>query len=201
MTETLNTKKSVHERLADRLDELLAELGYELVHFEVQTHRQKILRLFIDRVEPNGKPIGIEDCVNVTHALDIPLENLPEMEQTFRGQYELEVSSPGLTRPLRKDSDYNRFSGQEVRIHVFRPLTQEEIENPDYLKKNPKQKNFLGKLKGLQGDKVQIELIQDKNAGGAVMIPLPLISKANLEPDLNKIGDGEQGSKKRSRRS
>jgi ribosome maturation factor RimP len=214
------------ETLIQCLNPLIHSLGYEVVHLEVQNNRQKILRLFIDRLEnePDGQAeaIGIEDCVKVTKALDEPLEANPEVDKAFGGAaYELEVSSPGVDRPLRVSRDFERFKGRQVRIHTYRPLTGEELGNADYQLKNPKQKNFLGTLLGMgggMGDEVNSESVAlevnlmgsvealkvakkisktgakkgastNSAAGPKVRIPLPLISKANLEPvfDLDSM--------------
>ena len=204
MTTKSETNLTVQDRLLIRINELIAPMGYEIVYLEVQNHRQKILRLFIDRLgsvenSQDGKGgIGIEDCVKVTKALDEPLDQVAEIDEAFSGPYELEVSSPGVDRPLRQAKDFARFSGREVRIHVFRPLTQDEIGNGEYQARNPKQKNFLGTLKGLDRDRVLLTLSPGdgteksskkktkkpdlKNRVDEIKIPLPLISKANLEP-------------------
>ena len=183
-----------------------------------------MLRVFIDHsnADPDQDAIGIQDCVKVTKALDEPLDQFQEIEAMFKGSYELEVSSPGVDRPLRLQKDYERFSGREVRINIFRPLTNDEMGNAHYFEKNSKQKNFLGTLKGVQNGKVMLALtIAAKTAGkkpakkGAkfapantnsavvVTIPLPLISKANLEPYFDfEHGSGKPaaGSEKESNR-
>ena len=196
-----------HDQLIQLISPWLAPLGYQIIHIEVQSHRQKVLRLFIDTLEPSTSgSIGIEDCVKVSRELDEKLDQLPEIQAVLPGAYELEVSSPGIDRPLRTQNDFQRFAGQSVRIHLYRPLTSEEIENPTYQEKNPKQKNFLGTLMGLQNSKVVLSLVATNEKGKQrsskkskakaelttnsaeglrVAIPLPLISKANLEPDLN----------------
>jgi ribosome maturation factor RimP len=183
---------------------LIAPLGYEVVYVELLTHRQKTLRLFIDFDETpppdeTGQvpSIGIEDCVKVTRALDEPLDQLSEIEAIFQGAYELEVSSPGVDRPLRQPKDFDRFKDRLIRVHTFRPLAAGEIGNELYLAKNPKQKNFFGVLKGLKGECIALAI---ENAGGdakskkskkskssstegtEILIPLSLVSKANLEP-------------------
>lgn len=211
----MGTNDKNRDKLITLLSPLLAPLGYEIVELEVHTHRQKMLRLFIDHcVEPSSDPtqepaekkaaIGIEDCTRVSRALDEPLDQMPEVEAIFQGTYELEVSSPGVERPLRQAKDYERFQGQQVRIHIFRPLTEEEMGNTDYFRKNPRQKNFVGVLRGLRDEKVLLtvsNLPAGKSSGKRpdekkaaprkadsrtleeeVTIPLPLISKANLEP-------------------
>jgi ribosome maturation factor RimP len=181
---------SANLRPGDRLIELLSPivegLGYEIVHLECQLARQKTLRLFIDAKGSQG--VGIEDCVKVARALDEPLDQMPELDAVFKGAYELEVSSPGIDRPLRQPKDYEKFQGQEARIHVYRPLTAEEIGNAKYLEKNPRQKNFLGVLKGFRNDRVLLAVGTGSKAGLPeldVEIPLSLISKANLEPKID----------------
>jgi ribosome maturation factor RimP len=164
-----------------------------------------VLRVFIDFADHDeDKTIGIQDCVVVTKALDEPLDQNAEIDALFKGAYELEVSSPGVDRPLRTENDFQRFSGRDVRLHVFRPLNAEEIENEKYQTKNPKQKNFIGQLKGIRGGKVLLAVHPSGsalNTGKAVakkkasspatnsveeiLIPLPLISKANLEPQFD----------------
>ena len=188
------------DKLVEQISPQVMAMGYEIVHLEVNV-RQKMLRLFIDHLERTDG-IGIEDCVKVTKALDEPLDQLPEVEKVFgTGGYELEVSSPGIDRPLRTPRDFEKFKGREIRVHTFRPLNGEEMGNTDYQSKNPKQKNFLGTLEGFREGRVQITLnltggvdkTQKKprkkgqsaamitNSAEVVAIPLPLISKANLE--------------------
>ncbi|MFZ9596243.1 MAG: ribosome maturation factor RimP [Bdellovibrionia bacterium] len=221
-----------HHQLIELISPFVRPLGYRIIDLEVQTHRQKILRIYIDYLEteadssscnPSSKRIGIEDCVQVSRALDEPLEKLTELDTLLKGGYELEVSSPGVNRALRLPIDFQNHAGCKVRIHVFRALTGEELGNLDYQQKNPKQKNFLGILKGVQTssqgphlseDKVilsfpKTEKPQKKNLRRSqspqnsfittnseeeviISIPLPLISKANLEPDFDFEGSNER---------
>jgi ribosome maturation factor RimP len=168
MTEKTNSAQTPTELLQTTLTSQVEALGYELVHMEVITGRQKLLRLFIDHLTPSTG-IGIEDCVKVTKSLEEPMEALPEIDKVFSGgAYELEVSSPGIERPLRKEKDFERFAGREARIHVYRPLTAEELKNEEYQRKNPKQKNFVGILKGIRGEKVLLVLpTESKTKKGA----------------------------------
>lgn len=204
-------------QLIQLISDWIAPLGYQVVHLEIQSHRQKTLRVFIDFLNSSeSKAIGIEDCVQVSRFLDEKLDQSLEVESVLSGAYELEVSSPGVDRPLRTSADFERFKGKQVRIHVFRPLNSGEIENTEYAEKNPKQKNFLGILKGLQESKVvlslpisgkdlkqakkkgqtkkDVEPITNSEEGVTVRIPLPLISKAHLEPDF----DFESGNERES---
>jgi ribosome maturation factor RimP len=191
------------DRWVKLLSPLVNPLGFEVVYVELQTHRQKVLRLFIDFLEPReGVSVGIEDCVKVARALDEPLDKLAETESSLKGAYELEVSSPGVDRPLRTERDFERFKGREVRIHTYRALSAEELANAKYREKNPKQKNFLGVLGGLEGGKVLLAVSRGAGSIAAkkskkknddsgnhaideISIPFPLISKANLEPSFD----------------
>lgn len=178
------TQTSLEQTLSELVCRVIEPLGYELVNLEIQNYKQKKLAIYIDfSPSANRAPdqhIGIEDCVRVTEALNSPLDEDPEVESTFKGHYELEVSSPGLNRPLGSKKDFDRFKGEQVRIHLFRPMNSAEMENPEYCEKNPRQKNFLGLLQGIEGEKVNVHLDTQK-----VRIPLELISKANLEPQLD----------------
>jgi ribosome maturation factor RimP len=195
-----------NDQLIQLISPWVVPLGYQVIYIEMQTHRQKVLRLYIDFLEPaDEKTIGIHDCVKVSKALDERLDQDPAIVALLPSSYELEVSSPGVDRPLRTAQDFQRFAGREVRINVFRPVTQEELGNADYQNKNPKQKNFLGTLVGLKEDKVVLavagkgshkadkkskvskktELTTNSVEGNFLTIPLPLISKANLEPHFD----------------
>jgi len=189
------------EKLIHYLTPLLEQMGFELVHLELEVHRGKVLRIFIDFLTAQEESIGVEDCVRVTRALDLPLEAFSNADKTLSSGYELEVSSPGVDRPLRKANDYSKFAGREVRIHLFRPATADEMENAEYFGKNPKQKNYLGILKGLENQKIVLDVPasmgsvlknkspKKKNSETffAVKLPLTLVSKANLEPDFNSF--------------
>lgn len=196
------------------------QAGYELVHVELQMHRPQTLRVYIDlpsrggdRQESDTTSVGVEDCANVSRALDAPLESLAsEIDTFFGGAYELEVSSPGVDRPLRRPQDFDRFAGRDVRIHTFRPLTADEMANADYQKRNPKQKNYLGILEGFDVAHSAVKLAVLATMGSTrsvakpgakvsakakekaleavkkdhILIPMTLITKANIEPDFNK---------------
>ncbi len=222
-----STSTSLTERLISLISSVIEPMGFEVVYLEVQNQRQRLLRLYIDRQDLKAQSaddkrggITVDHCADVSRALDEPLEKFSEIDSLFKGTYELEVSSPGVDRPLRLEKDYVRFVGREARIHVFRPLSAEEIANADYQSKNPRQKNFLGTLKGFENGKVLLSVSTGGDTGSAgksakgkktghsktktnsaegpngdtrpdlvVAIPLPLISKANLEPKFDFDSD------------
>lgn len=134
--------------------------GTELELVEVEYVKEPsgwILRVYIDK--PGG--VDLEDCRQVSEALDQKLDE----EDPIPGPYFLEVSSPGLERPLKKRSDYERFAGRLVQIRTFSALHG--------------RKRFEGVLGGLNGENVVLEW-----GGETIEIPLELISKANLALEL-----------------
>ena len=135
------------------LENTLPGLGYELVDFELA--RGGGMRVFIDC--PAG--ITLDDCVSVSNHLTrlFSVENV---------DYErLEVSSPGLDRPLKKEADYIRFAGERVKIKT-RVLVEQR-------------KNFAGVLIGLVDGNVDIDI-----DGERVSIPFASIDKARLDPEF-----------------
>lgn len=137
------------------LERSVGQLGYELVDLEI-SNRGKLIRLFIDK--PEG--VNIDDCVLVSNQLS----NLLAVEHDI--DYDrLEVSSPGLDRALKKESDFIRFSGQRAQIKLRVPVEG--------------RKNFLGILQGIDQGEVLLEI-----DGVEHKIALANIDKARLSPEL-----------------
>lgn len=140
---------------------ILSSLGLELVDIEYKREgRTMVLRLFIDR--EGG--ITLDDCATVNREL----AEILDVEDFISAHYTLEVSSPGLNRPLKKAADYERYRGRLIRIKTFE-LFPDDAGNP--------RKTFLGELLGLDGGIVRVKLTEGQTAG----IPLEKIAKANLE--------------------
>ncbi|MGH7412020.1 MAG: ribosome maturation factor RimP [Candidatus Methylomirabilis sp.] len=138
---------------------LLQELGLELV--EVEFRREAggwILRLYLDK---RGS-LTLHDCQRVSEELS----DLLDVEDLVDHPYSLEVSSPGLNRPLGREADFLRFVGQRARV-----TTSQAIGG---------QRRFLGTLKGYEAGQVMLE----REDGTVVPIPHTLISKARLAPLL-----------------
>lgn len=191
-------------RLTAFLEAALDALGYELVAIDLLNHREKKLCIYIDlnagsTASEDG--ISIEDCVKVTRELDVPLESHADVAAIFKGPYELEVSSPGIDRPLRKPSDFTRFEGEIARVLTFRPLTAEESGSAEYSSKNPRQKNFYGILRGydLEHRTLLIGIIPEDGTRGKggrkntppketlIRVPHELVAKANLEREIKGL--------------
>ena len=131
--------------------------GYELVDLEFKLDPQAggwVLRVFIDR--PAG--VGLDDCATVSRELSAVLDVADVITQ----HYSLEVSSPGLNRPLKKEADFARFVGKKAKIRTRRPIGESR-------------RNFSGTLVGVDAGKVKIDV------GDQVCeVPVEDVEKANL---------------------
>ena len=146
---------------------ILDDLGYELVDLQLQQDgKQLALRIFVDK--PAG--ITLDDCVEVSREVSAILE----VEDPIRSAYRLEVSSPGLDRPLKKAADFERFVGKKAR------LKSKNLIDPD--QRGTTRKTFVSTLLGFEDDNVRLELT-DKQ-GGVIAIPLADLDKANLEEEF-----------------
>lgn len=142
---------------------VLDDFGYELVDLQYKKEGSSMaLRIFIDK--PGG--ITLDDCVAVSREVGAILE----IEDPIKAGYRLEVSSPGLDRPLKKPADFERFSGQKIKVKTVRML------DPDQRGKS--RKTFTGHLLGLDGEMICIEL--DDKRGGQALIALADLDTANL---------------------
>jgi ribosome maturation factor RimP len=141
-------------KLAELLERTLPPLGYELVDWE-GAPGGRLVRVFIDK--PAG--ITVEDCARVSNHLTrlFAVENI-EFER-------LEVSSPGLDRPLKKAADFVRFAGEEAELKLANPVANA--------------KKLKGVLRGCEAGAVVVE-----TAKGAVTVPLAEIARARLVPKI-----------------
>jgi ribosome maturation factor RimP len=145
------------QEVREIIEPILESQGFELVDLEYQRESQGwVLRIYLDR--EGG--VSLDDCAGVSHEVGAILE----VKDLIPSAYILEVSSPGLTRPLKKPEDFNRFRNQMVKIKLYEPLEG--------------RRNFKGTLLGLEGDRVRVEVEQR-----VYELPLQGITKANLEID------------------
>lgn len=102
------------------IEQHVDDLGFELVEMErAGSARRPILRLRVDRPDSApGEGVTLEDCGRISRALEAVLDERPDLADS----YVLEVSSPGVERPLRRRRDWDRFSGQEVALQGKTPL-------------------------------------------------------------------------------
>jgi len=140
---------------------ILDSMGLELVEIEYRrAGREALLRLYIDR--EGG--VTLDDCADFSRELS----TLLDIEDFIPCEYTLEVSSPGLDRPLKTEADYVKFAGCLVKVKTYEPY-QDDAGN--------RRKTFLGRLDGLRDGVVVISLKEGQTAS----IPLELVAKANLE--------------------
>lgn len=159
----MNTE-SLIERVQQLITPILDECGMELVDLEFKREgRDWFLRLFIDK----DGGVTLDDCADVSREVG----SLLEVEDPIQSAYRLEVSSPGLDRPLKKAADYERFRGKLVKIRTYEKL------DPDG--RGHERKTFVGILLGLEDGIVSIE--QNDKKGGVASFALSAIAKANLE--------------------
>ena len=151
-------EKDILFNVRELLDPLLAGKNLELFDIEFKGRgRNGVLRVFIDREEG----VTIADCAIVSRELG----TLLDIHDMIPGSYTLEVSSPGLTRALKKPDDFIRFKGKKVKIKT----------NKDF----EKRKLFIGTLLEFKDGLITVE-----TEGGNFSIPYVDIEKANLELDF-----------------
>jgi len=142
-------------RIEDIVAPTIVGMGYELVR--VAMSKGGTLQIMIEPAD--GRAMDVEACAALSRALSAVLD----VEDPMPGSYTLEVSSPGIDRPLTRPKDYARWAG-----HIARLETAEAVEG---------RRRFKGTLLGLEGDLVKLRLEDGKET----QVPLSAVSKAKLE--------------------
>jgi ribosome maturation factor RimP len=160
--------------LKELLEPVVMAMGYELVGMEyVGQGRRHLLRLYID--SPTG--VTVDDCGRVSHQVS----GILEVEDPIPGPYTLEISSPGLDRPLFEVQDFVRFIGHKIQVKLSPPAygspsPKEEAQNAGSIMGRRK---VSGLLKGVQDMHIVVE-----EQGHELVLPLERIEKANLIPEV-----------------
>ena len=150
--------------LHDRLATLIESMGYELVGCDLSPQgRLVVFRIFIDGHE-GKKGVTIDDCSRVSRQVSAMMD----VEDPIQGRYTLEVSSPGIDRPLFELKQYLRFVGSRIKIRLHAPIDR--------------RRQYKGILKRVEGE--DIYLLEDET-DKEVAIPFSAIEKANV------IGDSQ----------
>lgn len=148
----------VEERVETIITHAVEALGYELVGIEFQQEQGgHVLRVYID----NPRGISVDDCAHVSYQVSGVLD----VEDPIPEAYRLEISSPGLDRPLFKLADYERFAGERVQLRLTE-LWQGR-------------RKLTGELRGVMGEEVVIEV-----DGSELRVPAALIRRARLVPNV-----------------
>jgi len=133
-------------------------MGYDLIEIEhFPNPKHGVLRLYIDKEDG----ITIDDCSDVSRQISA----LIDVEDPVRGQFNLEVSSPGMDRPLRKVTDFQRFIGSKVKLKTVMPFDG--------------QRNFSGRL--LEADEASVVIETDEEE---ITIPMSALDKARIVPEF-----------------
>jgi len=154
----------------DELDALLRPaieaLGYEFVGLEyVPNPKNRLVRIYIDR-SPDG--INVDDCAEVSHEVSAVLD----LEDPIAGNYSLEVSSPGVDRPLFGPDQFRRFVGERAVVHLYAP-----VEN---------RRKLDGIIVGVEDGRVALEV-----DGQIYRVGEAQIRRAHLKPDLQALIAGQ----------
>jgi ribosome maturation factor RimP len=148
----------VSEKLHGIVEPIVSSMGYELVGIEFQRQpRNSLLRVYIDQEDG----ITLDDC----QAVSYQLSGVLDVEDPIPGHYSLEVSSPGMDRPLFRKEHFERFAGNKVRIRLGIPQDG--------------RRNFTGVLQGVKDNDVLILVDGDE-----IRLPLDTIEQARLVPEF-----------------
>jgi ribosome maturation factor RimP len=143
-------------RVAEIVAPSIAAMGYELVRVQLLGDRAPVLQVMAERSDRAG--MTVEDCAQISRAVSAVLD----VEDPIDGTYTLEVSSPGIDRPLIALRDFERFSGHLAKVETRVPVDG--------------RKRFRGALAGIEGEAVRLDLADD----GTVLLPHAQISRAKL---------------------
>jgi ribosome maturation factor RimP len=157
-------------RIAEIIEPSLDAMGYRLVRVAVLGAGRMTLQIMAERRDEAA--MTVEDCADISRSVSALLD----VADPIAGAYTLEVSSPGIDRPLVRPEDYDRFAGFEAKIELSQPLSG--------------RKRFRGRLLGRAGDRVR--LIAET---GEVQVPLSAITRAKLilTDDLIAHAQGKPG--------
>ena len=150
----LIAKAAIDRRLAEIVTPVIEDMGYELVRIRLMSGKSTILQVMADK--PEGG-IEVDDCAKISQALGATLD----VEDPILDEYALEVSSPGIDRPLTRLKDFDMFEGYEAKIE-----TDELIDG---------RRRFKGELAGVEGTEVLINV-----AEGTIGLQFDWLSDAKL---------------------
>jgi len=159
------------EKIAGLIGPTVDTLGYELVRVQMMGgSRHATLQIMAERKDRRG--MVVDDCARLSRAISVVLDEADPIPD----EYTLEVSSPGIDRPLLKRADYERFLSHEAKLEMLQPVGG--------------RKRFHGILTALEGDSLSIDV-----EGSAVSLPLDQIKQARLVLTDRLIAAAEQESK------
>ncbi len=146
-------------RLWESVRPLVESLGFDLVRVKITGGRKKTVQIMAER--PDGS-IDVDDCAEISRAVSALLD----VEDPIEGDYMLEVSSPGIDRPLVKLEDFERFEGYLVKVKMAQPIDG--------------RLKFVGRLLSLESDNIRLELEDGKNGRQSVCLSFSFVADAQL---------------------
>lgn len=161
--------------IADLAEPVLSELGFRLVRVKISGRDGGTVQIMAER--PSGE-MTVEDCATISRALSPVLDAHDPMP----GQYRLEVSSPGIDRPLVRPSDFAQWAGYEAKVEL-----KEMVDG---------RKRFRGVIEGIVGDELRLRIELEGKAEPVVIgLPFALIGEAKLVTDLTSLRADLSGEK------
>ena len=159
MTNTLIAKAAIDRRLAEIISPVIEDMGYELVRIRLMSGKSTTLQIMADK--PDGG-IEVDDCAEISNAVSAVLD----VEDPILDAYALEVSSPGIDRPLTRLKDFDTFEGYEAKVE-----TSELIDG---------RRRFKGMLAGVEGDEVLLNLPGEGGEEVTIGLQFDWLSDAKL---------------------
>ncbi|EHM00238.1 hypothetical protein HMPREF9946_02699 [Acetobacteraceae bacterium AT-5844] len=149
--------EGLEARIATAITPTLSAMGYEIVRVMIQGKQTPTVQIMADRAD--GRPIGVEDCEKISHAAGAVLD----VDDPFSGEWNLEVSSPGIDRPLTRTKDWLRFAGHLATAEMSVPFEG--------------RRRFRGFILGADEENVRLKL---EDAAGEVTLPRIDMRRAKL---------------------
>jgi ribosome maturation factor RimP len=160
----LTRQEGTVERVRSVAQRVTADRGFDLVDVEMKRAAgNQLVRLYVDK--PGG--IGLDDLQSVS----VEVSAILDAEDPIEGRYTLEVSSPGLDRPLKTEEDYRRFAGKLAKISSYEPFDG--------------RRHWTGRIVGCEGGVVTLELEKGQDFA---RVPLAKVSHGRLEVEFPKHG-------------
>ncbi len=150
-------QEGLEARIATAITPTLTAMGYEIVRVMIQGKQTPTVQIMADRMD--GRPIGVEDCEKISHAAGAVLD----VDDPFSGEWHLEVSSPGIDRPLTRTKDWLRFAGHLATAEMSVPFEG--------------RRRFRGFILSADEDTVRLKL---EDAAGEVSLPRIDMRRAKL---------------------
>ncbi len=162
----------IARRVAQLIEPALGDMGFELVRVQFTGTTRRTLQIMAERVD--GVAVTVDDCAEISRAVSALLD----VEDPIAGQYLLEVSSPGLDRPLTRGKDFARFAGFVAKLETVMPVDG--------------RKRFTGRIVGLTEDGA---IAFAPEEGGEIVVPFSNFARAKLvlTDELIKAAAAEQG--------